>query len=307
MSRSHGTEGEQAASNGDPEEVQYLFREPGRRDDEREDNAVDPRVFLKRMRIENPPARALATLFVDTLVVHRQIALVLLDFLVFLLHKDERVTAKGMFGIELHFFAMFYVLLICVVALVARSRSKDARRVEQGALCMLLLATFSPLLRTLTEAYSSDTVYTLVSLCGVVHLYLYDYQPDVDALRFNSAVSLNAGFLMSLLLASRLETSEAVASFLLCSILLLALVPMGTARASFARHGVIAVLMNVSLFLAVQYGLHLVERSGLAVAYSVVTFMVCVVCPFLLWILQTRKHVVRGPWDVAKVDQVELD
>lgn len=287
------------------DDVQYLFRYPGA--ELIPDDAIDEKKFLKRMQIDNPPHQSLFRLFVNTLAVHQQIALVLIDYLVFALHQNVQVTAQRMFGLEVNLLAAGYLLIFLMVTLLSSSHEKDAAWLKQGALCMMLLATFAPLLRTLTESYSSDTVNVLATMCGVVHLFLYDYFPERGSTGFENAASLNAGFLMSLLLASRLDSSEAVASFLLCSIVILAFVPTVFLRVQQASPILLIILANFGIFVMVQSGLRHVQNHGIAVLYCLLMIFISAVCPVLRWYLQRWKHVIRGPWDVVSVPQLDID
>lgn len=94
--------------------------------------------------------------------------------------------------------------------------------------CLLGL---SPVLRTLTAAYSSDTIWALTTLLCTLHLILHDYSFINQATartepEFQGTISLNAGIFASALLASRLTTSENVFAFLLFAFELFAGLPL---------------------------------------------------------------------------------
>lgn len=72
---------------------------------------------------------------------------------------------------------------------------------------MSLLA-ISPILKTLTEDISSDTIWALATCCFAINICFNDYQMSQfwkgkDA----SAIALNAAVLASVVLASRLPTN----------------------------------------------------------------------------------------------------
>ncbi len=71
----------------------------------------------------------------------------------------------------------------------------------------------APVLRTLTESYSDDTICSLSALLFFVHLFLQDYSYlNNQKSIFEGTVSLNAAIFASLLMASRLQSNEHVFS-----------------------------------------------------------------------------------------------
>lgn len=147
---------------------------------------------------------------------------------------------------------------------LARTRSRSAPLVISFIIVMLLLYALSPVLRTLTEATTSDTIYPLSFSLFFLHLCLSDNgrasaaaaaaapaqrkasanasrdrrttaegKPDTlssrrDAAPLFSALSLNAAASASLVLASRLPSNAHVFVLLLLAILAFAFVPLLT-------------------------------------------------------------------------------
>ena len=74
----------------------------------------------------------------------------------------------------------------------------------------------SPILRTLTETISTDTIYAMVTLMVLVHLSFNNY--GVNAAIVSQPISLNAAFFASVCLASRLPTSYHAFAFLISAI-----------------------------------------------------------------------------------------
>ena len=107
----------------------------------------------------------------------------------------------------------------------------------------IILIILCPLLRTLTETISTDTIWTMTIMCALIHLLTADYEFDkyqnqrtedidpsiTDSMiyplsfydpRITAAVSLNAAVFMSVMLASRLSTNDLALSFLLFAFIL---------------------------------------------------------------------------------------
>lgn len=62
----------------------------------------------------------------------------------------------------------------------------------------------SPVLKTLTETISTDTIYSMVTIMMLVHLLFYDY--GTKAAIVSSPISLNAAIFGAVCLASRLSS-----------------------------------------------------------------------------------------------------
>jgi len=63
----------------------------------------------------------------------------------------------------------------------------------------------SPVLKTLTETISTDTIWLMVILMMAMHLVFYDY--GVQCAIVSTPISLNAGIFGAVCLASRLKTT----------------------------------------------------------------------------------------------------
>lgn len=88
---------------------------------------------------------------------------------------------------------------------------------------ILVLAFLTPVLQSLTISYSSDTVTVLAVLLSICHLWSYDFEParNLDkTLVVRSPKSLNAIFLATILLSSRLTRFTSVFLLLFQSLLL---------------------------------------------------------------------------------------
>lgn len=319
----------------DADAPQYLFHNGT---PPRADNEVDPARFLKRMYVQEAPRSSLPRLVLGALVVVQQQSLVVAVYTSYLFHRHRAASAAASVAAAVP--VLIAVTLAADVWLwrtqqqqqqpqqqqqqeqQSQQRPREDRvhrvlpRAAEAALCVVLLSTFAPLLRTLTQSYSSDTVHTLAALCGVAHLYLYDYQRSTVSTRLDCTVSLNAGFLMSLLLASRLEKSEVVAAFLLTSIVLLVLLPSAVVAAKErwpgARADAGSLVLNAGMCAAVAAALPALatldgddngedDASGVLRAYTALAAFTAVVCPVLLALAHRHKRVIRGPWDVVSL------
>lgn len=152
---------------------------------------------------------------------------------------------------------------------------------------------FSPVLYTLTDTISTDTIYTMTFLMMLVHLIFFDY--GVSAAIVSKSLSLNAAVFASVCLASRL--SSAYYAFVLISVaikcfLLFPLVrnkmqkPLLTA--SVLAFSVVYTLATISVILMFLFVLLLI--------------LINLVCPIMFVKYQKYKDNIYGPWDEAIVD-----
>lgn len=71
-----------------------------------------------------------------------------------------------------------------------------------------MLLFLSPILRTLTQSISSDTIYTLTIMLLIVHLIAHDYAyVNANSDKFECYLSLNSVIAVSILFASRLASA----------------------------------------------------------------------------------------------------
>ena len=155
----------------------------------------------------------------------------------------------------------------------------------------------SPILKTLTDTISTDTIYAMTTFMMIIHLIFFDY--GVSAAIVSSSLSLNAAIFGSVCLASRLASpfhafvllSNAVECFVLLPILL------AKGRGSVI---VLAAMITVAL-----YALWTVSLIMMFL-FVCMTLFVTVLCPFWFLRWQNYKDNIYGPWDEAVVHDTEM-
>ncbi|PVV03098.1 hypothetical protein BB560_002428 [Smittium megazygosporum] len=162
----------------------------------------------------------------------------------------------------------------------------------------LILYFLSPVLRTLTEDTSSDTIWALTVLFFILNLGFHDYFID-NLTRINSmgSISVNTAVLACVLLASRLQSNNLVFAFLVIALLWFALFPLlrkllivFSKKASIILTAVLVALGTI-LFLPISKAVSLVHFS--------LSFFITFIFPvWLIWI-QRYKNEIHGPWDEA--------
>ncbi|KAK9519244.1 hypothetical protein VZT92_021985 [Zoarces viviparus] len=175
-----------------------------------------------------------------------------------------------------------------------RTRLAD---LQSAAIFLSFTFGFSPVLKTLTESVSTDTVYAMSAVMLLAHLVSFPYaQPSPPG-----SFSLNAALFASVCLASRLPGALHTFAMLTCALLVFALWPCllqrlrGSAPSQFAG-------VCVGVCVAGVAGLGS-QWPGGAVLLALALGSVTLLCPLLLVRLQRHKDNIQGPWDEAEIHE----
>ncbi|XP_012943781.1 phosphatidylinositol N-acetylglucosaminyltransferase subunit C [Aplysia californica] len=158
-------------------------------------------------------------------------------------------------------------------------------------------AFLSPVLASLTETISTDTIYAMTALMFAGYLLFYNYHTlDGDV---PGAVSLNAAVFASVCLASRLHTAWHAFTTVTISFEMFALWPiLQNTLKEFHYRGHVIVTLVISLVCT----LCLLPKTVVgAVLYLTAAIFVTFVCPAWLFHIQPLKNNIYGPWDEAVV------
>lgn len=154
---------------------------------------------------------------------------------------------------------------------------------------------FSPVLKTLTESVSTDTVYAMSAVMLLAHLVSFPYaQPSPPG-----SLSLNAALFASVCLASRLPGALHTFAMLSCALLVFALWPCLLQRLrENAPNQFTGLCVGVCIGGVGGLGS---QSPGGAVLLALALGSVTLLCPLLLVRLQRHKDNIHGPWDEAEI------
>ena len=89
------------------------------------------------------------------------------------------------------------------------------------------MTAVTPVLKTLTEASSSDSIWALAAMLFMLHMLLADYKVSPGGpYRLSAILSMNAAISAGVVLASRLETNQGVFALTLLAFELFGLYPL---------------------------------------------------------------------------------
>lgn len=166
---------------------------------------------------------------------------------------------------------------------------------------LAVLFGLSPILQTLTQSYSADTIWAQTILLSALQIAFHQYQVASSTPAVAGTFSLNAAMFAAVLLASRLPSTTHVFMFIVLAIQLFALFPVFRdfirVRSESAHVGITCALVAATL------GLLLLNSTLLAVVYAASVAFIVFVCPYWLLRSQKYKNEIQGPWDIASVAQ----
>ncbi|XP_061593083.1 phosphatidylinositol N-acetylglucosaminyltransferase subunit C [Cololabis saira] len=168
---------------------------------------------------------------------------------------------------------------------------------QSAAIFLSFTFGFSPVLKTLTESVSTDTVYAMSAIMLLAHLVSFPYpQPSPPG-----SLSLNAALFASVCLASRLPGTLHTFAMLSCALLVFALWPCLLQR---MRENTPRQFTGVCVVVCIGGVAGLGSQTlGGALLLSLALVSVTLLCPLLLVRLQRHKDNIHGPWDEAEIHE----
>lgn len=155
----------------------------------------------------------------------------------------------------------------------------------------------SPILKTLTETISTNTIYTLFGFMMLTHLIFYDY--GAKAYIVNRHISLNAAIFGAVCLASRLSSSYHAFCLLIATSDIFLISSMLRRNLRNMKYTKTFVLMASVLSTIAIVGLLLLTSVIYPILLALLLGVINLICPYGFYKLQKYKTRLHGPWDVA--------
>jgi len=270
------------------------------------DNYVDSTFLIGLVQNANFIQYDFWTVVQESAAVSQQVTIVALFCIVFV------GTLQG--GLGLPFLLAMDALLVVMGYLfriaIDTSTIGVANSTRFFAHCFRMILLFgavfalSPVLHTLTNAFSNDTIWALTSLLLILHLYFHDYG-FINGVsdKFTAPVSLNAAIFASVLLASRLPSNLHVFVLISYAIELFALFPI--MRHHLKKFSVELHLGLTLLMFILTVGLLLGVSTFISTVYVVAIVSITFLGPSWLIFIQKYKNEINGPWDEAIVTNLD--
>ncbi|XP_003229561.1 phosphatidylinositol N-acetylglucosaminyltransferase subunit C [Anolis carolinensis] len=265
------------------------------------DNYVD-RSFLEKLR-KNIHARKYqywAVVFESGLVIQQLCSVCV--FVVIWWYMDMGLLApQWLFGAGLISSLIGYVIFDAVESGIGKSQSDQSQWADLKNAVVFLAFTygFSPVLKTLTESISTDTIYAMSAVMLLGHLIFYDY--GANAAIVSSTLSLNMAIFASVCLASRLPCSLHAFVMVTFAIQIFALWPMLQKKLK-AQTPHCYMVITLLFAMSALMGLLTVSSVG-TVLFALLLVSISCLCPYCLIRLQLFKDNIHGPWDEAEIKE----
>lgn len=155
---------------------------------------------------------------------------------------------------------------------------------------------FSPMLHTLTNSISTDTIFSTTFFVMFLHLVFFDY--GLSDVVISKAISLNAAIFGSICLASRLATSFHAFTLLVVAMEFFVLLPIWM-KTFWSLYWLAFLSLVCTYFLATI-------STTILVIYIFALIFINFICPYIFVYQQKYKNNIHGPWDEAIVKDLDL-
>lgn len=258
-------------------------------DQEYEDNFTD-KTFLRDLKtninikeIKIVEAAIAASIFVQ------QFLTVCLFCLIYIYLYNEWTTPNVIFNYSSAISFIGYVIYY--------TRNSNIAMIRQNLRTLITYLIFgklfSPLLHTLTDTVSTDSIYTMAFLMLTTHLIFFDYGVNVAII--SNSLSLSAAMFASICLSSRLASAHH--AFVLITVAIESFVLFPMLRNNLKQHYIITVGLTL-IVLIILYAISL----NSVLFFIVLLFFMNLFCPMLFVRYQKYKENIYGPWDEAIIE-----
>ncbi|MBN3295662.1 phosphatidylinositol N-acetylglucosaminyltransferase subunit C [Amia ocellicauda] len=260
------------------------------------DNYVDRRFLEELRRNEGLRRHRLGALVRGAAAVAQQLACVALFLALWVYMERGALSPLTLLGAGLVCVLLGYALYEALAPAGGGGRGRTRwADLQSAAIFLAFTFGFSPVLKTLTESVSTDTVLATAALMLLAHLLSFPYAAPSPP----GSLSLNAALFASVCLASRLPGALHAFAMLTAALLVFALWPclLRRLRDTAPRgHPWVAALVCVGGVAAVG---SLWPVAALLLALLLLSL--ALLCPLLLLWLQRHKDNIHGPWDEAEI------
>lgn len=193
------------------------------------------------------------------------------------------------------------------ISSLAKGGKEEGRKGRVGGLLSriimgLVLLAVSPVLRTLTESTTSDSIWALSVALFLLHLALADYTQSRNTKAgkgLSETLSFNAAISASVVLASRLSSN--IDTFTLLTLAITLFAPSTRTPTHSHSRAAVVVTKFAALWIATMVAAWQLEDFWVVVWWTnAVVVFISLVCPGWIKWAQGWKMEIKGPWDPAE-------
>jgi phosphatidylinositol N-acetylglucosaminyltransferase subunit C len=165
-------------------------------------------------------------------------------------------------------------------------------------LILFTLLALSPVLKSLTQSTSSDSIWSLTCWLCLANVLFSDYS-FASRKAFKLMLSTNLALAAAIVLASRMQTTLSVFCFVVFSVEIFGVLPV-FAHWVRTNSQIAHWLLLTVLVVATNLGLFLIGGLWALVVWLLSQLLVMFIFPGWFLELQKYKNEIQGPWDPAK-------
>ena len=266
------------------------------------DNYVDT-TFLNEMKKNvNVKLYSERDLFLGACYVHQHWSSVFLYLILFGLVYQGKCNTTILHLVNNALLGVIYIFWMAHVKFgKLDQREKFAKKQVAKAAILLIMALLglTPVLKTLTEDISTDTICILAAILFTLNLIFHNYGTEATDGKPN-AIALNASVFGSVMLVSRFSSRGQVFGLLSLGVVWFSLFPIARGYIGVQYYPKLHLTLTFLLGMLTLVGLKFIHFH-LCLAYLLLSFFLLVVCPLWYKRLQRYKNNIHGPWDEAKI------
>lgn len=248
------------------------------------DNYTDPQVWKSVQRNKHIKPIDFRSAAIKSTRLSSQISVTLIFWIVFLqLHENNPlwIVTYGFFS------------SLIFLAYVISFQCKNILPVLINVVFFICLGyVCTPVLKTLTDTISTDTIYVMGIILTLIHIAFHQY--GMDGVCVSPYVSLNAAICGAICLASRLQETTKAFALLTLAIQAFVLFPKVYETLNFSI--VIFVILIIGALSCT-----ILISSTIAILFVFTVLLVNIAFPFGFVWAQKYKDNIYGPWDTAMV------
>ncbi|EMD42039.1 hypothetical protein CERSUDRAFT_110582 [Gelatoporia subvermispora B] len=267
------------------------------------DNYV-PRSFLSSLS-RNPNVRpyTYGSLVLASFAISQHLSAIFIFLAVFVRLKEHGLDPRALIWVSIGGYIVGYAmweLLLYGVDIKTRNDNRT-KTIKSSILVFLALMSLSPVLKTLTAATSSDSIWALSAFLFILNVLLADYTAlapeNYRREKLTSVLSINAAISSSVVLASRLADDISVFALVLFAVQLFAMFPILRRRLQ-STETLPQVTLTASACIFSIYITWPLSRAVTCLFTLSYAFTLFLAPAMLVW-AQKFKNEIRGTWDPA--------
>ncbi|OCH96175.1 phosphatidylinositol N-acetylglucosaminyltransferase [Obba rivulosa] len=276
------------------------------------DNYV-PRSFLSSLS-RNPNFRpyTYGPLVLASCAISQHLAAIFIFLATFVRLKEHYLDPRVLVWISTLGFIVGYAVWELLLYGVDRKTRNESRSktIKSSILVFLALMSLSPVLKTLTAATSSDSIWALSAFLFILNVLLADYTAlaleNYRREKLTSVLSINAAISSSVVLASRLPNDLSVFALVLFAVQSFAMFPILRRRLQSTDPLLQATLTAGACAFSIYATWALSRTVTYLFTFSYV-FVLFLAPAILVW-AQRFKNEIRGTWDpaVPRINETSL-